>query len=208
VNVTIGYIWVERNNQTTLSDDFDCEPEDIFSELNEIAESWENPGLEDIIDLEFPASWGAPEFDEPDLASFVTSGDSDSHFDSFLDKDWTTLASKLEGTPTFAIFTPNWFTPLEWFELSDEKKSEVAAPGEELPFDQYRFGMLVFETSHTEIADVLSEFGDKVRPILEKYCESEAPYGPGSLNHECGSDCAFGPCIKAVKIPAFISVEG
>ena len=206
MNVTIGYIWVERNNQTTLDHDFDCEPEELFPELNEIAESWDNPGLEDIVELDFPEAWGKPEFDEPDLATFVTSADSDSHFESFLAKDWKTLATKLEGTPTFAIFTPNWFTPLEWYERSDEQKSEVAAPGEELPFDQYRFGMLMFETTHSDLADVLSDFEGKVRPILEKYCDS-APYGPGSLNHECGSECAFGPCIKAVKIPAFIAVE-
>jgi hypothetical protein len=208
VIITIGYIWVEKNNQTTLADEFDCEPEELFSELNDMAEYWDNPGLEKLVNLDFPESWGAPEFDEPELGSFITKDESDLHFESFLDEDWKRFIAKLEGVTTFAIWTPNGLTPWEWYELPDEEKSEVAAPGEQVQFDQYRLGMLLFETSHDDADLVVEEFQSQLLPVLEKYCNSPSPYGSGNLNNECGSECAFSPCIRIIGLPAFLSIEG
>lgn len=207
--VTIGYIWVEKNNQTTLSDDFEFEPEELFSELNEMAEFWENPGLEGLVKLDFPDAWGPPEIEEPELGDFITQVESSFlHFESFLDKDWKKFITKMAGTTNFAIWIPNGLTPWEWYELPDEKKSDVAAPGEQVHFDQYRLGMLMFETSHDEVDKVIEEFQSQLLPVLEKYCNSPSPYGSGNLNHECGSGCAFRPCIRVIGLPAFLSIEG
>jgi hypothetical protein len=207
VIVTIGYIWVEKNNQTTLSDDFDCEPEELFSELNEMAEFWENPGLEGLVNLDFPEAWGPPEIEEPELVNFTTQDESSLHFESFLDKDWKKFITKMVGTTNFAIWTPNGLPPWDWYELPDEEKSEVAAPWELVQFDQYRLGMLTFETSYDEVDEVIEEFQSQLLPVLEKYCKSPGPYGSGNLNHECGSECAFRPCIRVIRLPAFLSIE-
>jgi hypothetical protein len=208
VIITVGYIWVEKNNQTTLADDFDCEPEELFSELNDMAEYWDNPGLEKLDKLDVPESWGAPEFDEPELGSFITQNESDVYFKSFLGNDWKEFIAKLEGTTTFAIWTPNGSTPWDWYELPNEKKSEAAAPGGQVFFDQYRLGMMMFETSHEDVDIVIEEFQSKLLPVLEKYCSSPGPYGLGNLNHECDSECASSPCIRIVGLPAFLSIEG
>lgn len=205
---TIGYVWVEKNNQTTLSSDFSCAPEDLFAELNEIAEFWDNPGLEDIVKLGFPASWGKPTVDEPSLSSLALDQGLSLHFESFLDDSWKTFARKLSESDeiVMAIWTPNDSDPWTWYELPDDEKADHILPGESVNFDQYRFGSLTFETSHTDIQALLEEFSSQVRPLLERYSNSPGPYGPGNLNHRCDSACNFDPCIRLIALPASLSI--
>ena len=206
--ITIGYIWAENNNQTSIPADFDHEPEEVFTELNEMIYFNDKIGLEDLLKLPFPESWGKPESDEILLSSFSSSGDDEElYFKSFLDDKWTKLTHRLAEEDPSVILTPNGAHPLTWLESSDDEKAQFATPGAEINFDQYHFGILVFETSEEDPEWLVQEFESEVKPLLERYCNSPGPYGFGNLNHECGSECSFDPCIRAVALPAFFSIE-
>jgi hypothetical protein len=205
MSIAIGYIWSENNNEIRIPNNFDCEPEKVFSELNDLISFSDKVGLEDLLSLPFPKSWGTPYSDEILLTSFASSGET--HFKSFLDDKWEKLIKRVGEEDPIVILTPNGVHPLDWLEASDEEKIEFAEPGVEINFDQYHFGMLAFETTEDDPKKLLEEFESEVMPLLEKYWNSPSPYGFGNLNHVCGSECSYDPCIRAVALPAFLSIE-
>jgi hypothetical protein len=207
MHISIGFIWSENNNEISIPWDFECEPNEIFTELNDLVYFNDMIELDALLELPFPESWGPLRHDYILLASFAP-WDQEYHFDSFLDSKWVKLIETLgEEDNTASILTPNGVDPLSWLEAPDEEKISFAEPGARVNFDQYHFGILYFETSHTSTEQIVKEFNEDVRPLLDKYVNSPGPYGFGNLNHECGSECSFDPCIRAVALPAFLSIE-
>jgi hypothetical protein len=207
MHISIGYIWSENNNETSIPWDFEFGPDEIFSELNDLVYFDDKVGLDALLELPFPDSWGSLTDDHILLTSFASWGQ-ESYFDSFLGSNWVKLIESLgEEDNTASILTPNGVEPLSWLEASDEEKISFAEPGARVKFDHYSFGILYFETSHTSSEQIVKEFNEEVRPMLEKYLNSPAPYGFGNLNHVCGPECSFDPCIRAVALPAFLSIE-
>jgi hypothetical protein len=207
MHISIGYIWSENNNEMSIPWDFEIEPNDIFSELNDLVYFNDKIELDALLELPFPESWGPLTNDHILLASFASWGQ-ESYFDSFLDSKWVKLIETLgEEDNTSSVLTPNGVEPLSWLEASDEEKINFAEPGARVSFDLYHFGILYFDTSHTSTEQIVKEFNEDVRPLLEKYLNSPGPYGFGNLNHECGPECSSNPCIRSVALPAFLSIE-
>jgi hypothetical protein len=222
--ISIGFIWVDRNNEWQIPEDW--EPhynEDPVSEnLNEVAESYDdNQDLESIVkkSASQPDFLQNPEFDTTFLSlMFNETAKASANSLQFFSPEWMKLAKKLKSknlNPS-VVAVPHNMSPWEWYELSEEEMlSEMGLSESEtlradgvlftefnsFYFDTYRFGSISFNLTKNMTLEEIASNSEFVN-----YCQEIFDSGPDSENHRtCDDNCAFRPCSRIEIFPASIS---
>lgn len=129
MELSVGLIWVNTQNETTFSrDDLSPLDESLEDHLNDMACYWENPGIDEVSEIEFPEDWGEPIFQAEDgLRSdkfYLGEEADDCEVHGYLDESWLKLSKSYSENNVYAdaIVTPWGMSPLDWHELSEQMK--------------------------------------------------------------------------------------
>ena len=236
MEISIGIIWVEKNNEWQIPQDWDPEGfgNTVAYNLNEVASGWNNDvEFEDFFDdKELPNGWSSPTWDTNYLENHFSNQISDSLKlgEEILTKEWKELSDlvKTLEIPDDVLAVPNKMDPFDWYKLPDEKKlielgllegpsfrqdGVLQSDFGSFYFDIYRFGFFSFEiedeiTPATDGKALLGRIQADFEDFSKELKESPAPYGPGTLSHVCEDECSFSPCVSVVFFPSIISVWG
>jgi len=224
MEISINFIWVERNNEWQIPEDWDPNANDdpVSENLNEVADDWDSDQNLELIFNQFvtpPNFLRNPQFDSTFLNLMFKEGAKSSATLELFPSRWVELAKKLqaEDINPSVIAVPHGMTPWEWYALTEEEQlaqmglvesDTLRADGvffsefNSFYFDTYRFGFAGFELSESiELADIIKN------PEFIAYSQQVIDRGPDSLFHKtCDDNCAFRPCSTMEIFPASISL--
>jgi hypothetical protein len=222
--ITINFIWVERNNSWQIPENWDPHDFDysVSENLNEVAEHWDMGQNLEFIFKKFiapPVFLKNPEFDTTYLHLMFKEGVGAAETIEMLPPNWVRLSKMLQSAELepSVIAVPHDMNPWEWYALNEDEKLSQMGLGESdsmrsdgvlysefnsFYFDTYRPGSISFElTESIELKDIVTN------PQFITYSKEVIDRGPDSLFHTvCDENCAFRPCSRMEIFPASISL--